>query len=105
MEDFKNLEFQEFFEKHAQIIKKLEGYYCYLNVPNKNERIILIHIHSCGFCNYGTGRNMEGNEPGRNGAWLGPFSKNEQVNELLNQFIPENSGIKIENCNCVNKNK
>jgi hypothetical protein len=46
---------------------------------------------------------MVGNEPGRNGAWLGPFSRIEQINELLNQFIPESLEIKLENCRCVNK--
>ena len=70
------VEIKEFFRLHSHIIKKLEEFYCYLNVPTKNDRIIKIHIHSCGFCNYGTGRDLKGNEPGRNGAWLGPLFKN-----------------------------
>ena len=64
--------------KKDKILIDKRGYYLYYNDPNKKLKDIKVHIHTCGFCAWGSGRDI-GKESGRNGAWIGPFSTPEQA--------------------------
>ena len=41
--------------KDKILINKM-GYYIYYNEPNKKSKEVKIHIHNCGFCAWGSGR-------------------------------------------------
>jgi hypothetical protein len=56
-------------------IQEVEGdiYYFYHNWQAGQDN--KIHIATCGFCRYGTGRNLQTPPTrGENGVWIGPFS-------------------------------
>ena len=76
--------------KQDRILIDKRGYYLYYNEPNKNRKDIKIHIHTCGFCAWGSGRNIK-TEAGRNGVWIGPFSTKEQAeNFAIKTINPDN---------------
>lgn len=59
--------------KYVQDIFELKkGYNFYFNYLNSKTRVLKIHNYNCGNCIHGTGR-LKG-IPGKNGAWIGPFS-------------------------------
>ena len=49
------------------------GYWVYENFPNNKA---MVHMDSCGFCNYGEG--VRGRSPGT-GEWHGPFESGEEA--------------------------
>ncbi len=85
-------------EVHKILIAK-RGYYIYYNEPNKNTRLINIHSHICGRCNWGSGQ-IKAAESGRNGVWIGPFSCLTFVENFiqvnLNEFVNQ-----VERCSCI----
>lgn len=64
--------------KKDKILIDKRGYYLYYNDPNKKLKDIKVHIYTCGFCAWGSGRDIS-KEPGRNGVWIGPFRTPEQA--------------------------
>lgn len=83
------------------ILIRLRGYYFYYNEPNEKTHTILIHSHNCGFCCYGVGTSSL-SEPGRNGAWVGPFSTPEQAEAFAARHFPHRGG-EIRRCSCVQR--
>ena len=55
------------------ILIKKRGYFLYYNEPNKKVKDVKVHLHSCGFCAFGSGR-VGTQVPGKNGVWIDPFS-------------------------------
>lgn len=87
--------------KYVQEIFELKkGYYFYFNYPNSKTKALKIHKYNCGNCNYGTGK-IKG-MPGKNGVWIGPFSKIEQAEIFINNFMTDYSSKIDFNCNCIN---
>ena len=85
-------------ENIGTILKAKRGIYIYYNEPTKNSREIVFHRHSCGYCAFGSGTKTE-KTPGKNGVWIGPFSKVSQANSFL-----KSSGIIVtlsKKCNCL----
>jgi hypothetical protein len=66
-------------KKDSMLIQK-RGYYVYYNKPNKQDRHLMIHHHTCGNCCFGTGKYSEA-EAGLNGIWIGP---SETITSLQN---------------------
>jgi hypothetical protein len=73
-------------DKKDDLLIKKRGYYIYYNEPNKKTKEIKIHKHICGFCAWGTGRDIS-KEPGRNGVWIGPFETLLQSEIFINKII------------------
>lgn len=69
-----------------KILIKKRGFFIYYNEPNKNSKEIKIHTHNCGFCAWGSGRDME-LEAGRNGVWIGPFSTIIQAENFITTIL------------------
>ena len=69
-----------------KILIDKRGYFIYYNEPNKKIKEIKIHIHNCGFCAWGSGRDIK-KEAGRNGVWIGPFKTPEQAEKFANNII------------------
>lgn len=86
-------------DKKDKILIRLRGYYFYYNEPNESTHDILIHKHNCGFCCYGAGTSRL-TEPGRNGAWVGPFTTPEQAETFATRHFPYRRGD-IRRCSCV----
>lgn len=82
-----------------RIIIRLRGFYFYYNEPNEATHEILIHIETCGFCQFGAGTNRN-SEAGRNGAWVGPFSTPEQAEQFALRHFPHRGGD-VGRCSCV----
>lgn len=85
------------FNKIDKVLISKRGFYIYYNEPNKKVKEIKIHIHHCGFCAWGSGRNTP-KEAGRNGVWIGPFETSQQATDFA-KFV-----INIENvslCSCI----
>ena len=72
--------------KQDQILIDKRGYYLYYNEPNKKRKDIKIHIHTCGFCAWGAGRDIK-TEAGRNGIWIGPFSTKQQAKAFAKNIL------------------
>ncbi len=72
-------------EKDNILINK-KGYFIYYNEPNKKTKEIKIHIHNCGFCAWGSGRNST-KQVGRNGVWIGPFKTVIQAEDFIKNII------------------
>jgi hypothetical protein len=82
----------------GEILKAQRGIYIYYNKPTKNSREIVLHRHSCGYCAFGSGTKTE-KTPGKNGVWMGPFSKVSQAISFI-----KSSGINAtisKKCNCL----
>jgi hypothetical protein len=80
------------------ILRELRGIYIYYNEPTKDSREIVFHKHTCGHCAFGSGK-QKNKTPGKNGVWIGPFSKVSQANSFL-----KSSGIIVtvsKKCNCL----
>ena len=71
----------------AQILRAKRGYYIYFNEPNKKSKKLLIHKHTCGQCAWGSGK-IKVKEPGKNGVWLGPFSRQSQASAFVTTYFP-----------------
>ncbi len=69
-----------------KILIDKRGYYLYYNEPNKKRKDIKIHIHKCGFCAWGAGRDIK-TEAGRNGIWIGPFSTKQQAEAFAKNIL------------------
>jgi len=77
----------------VEILKKGLGYYIYYNKPNEKTRNFIVHKSTCGQCAWGTGKIPE-SEPGRNGVWIGPFTKKNQASQFINEnFSPINGRL------------
>jgi hypothetical protein len=81
------------------ILIRLRGYYFYYNNPTEVSHTVLVHRDTCGHCCFGAGHNNNA-EPGRNGAWVGPFSTPEQAEEFAARHFPHHRGG-INRCGCV----
>jgi hypothetical protein len=81
------------------ILRRLRGFYFYYNEPNEATHTILIHREQCGFCRFGAGTKRN-SEPGRNGAWVGPFSTPEQAEQFALRHFPYRGG-NVGRCSCV----
>jgi hypothetical protein len=79
----------------GSILEKKRGYYLYYNEPTKLRKEVNIHLHTCGFCEWGSGR--QNAEPGRNGVWIGPFKTVNQAENFANQILKPN-GLKNHTC-------
>lgn len=73
-------------DKKDKILIRKRGFFIYYNEPNKNSKEIKIHSHNCGFCAWGSGRDME-LEAGRNGAWIGPFKTVNQAENFITTIL------------------
>ena len=73
------------------------GFYIYYNEPNKKVKEIKIHIHYCGFCAWGSGRDID-KEAGRNGVWIGPFETSEQASNFA-KFVIDIPNV--AQCSCI----
>lgn len=82
------------------ILIKKRGFYIYYNEPNKSKRTIKIHQHFCGQCSWGAGK-MSKSESGKNGVWIGPFSKFNFVTDFIQSNFPSLFD-QIQNCTCIN---
>ena len=88
-------------DKKDKILIDKRGYYIYYNEPNKLKKEIKIHIHTCGFCAWGSGRKTD-KEAGRNGVWIGPFNTPEQAKKFaIDNVKPD----KLSAHSCVSKYK
>jgi hypothetical protein len=72
--------------KIDNVLISKRGFYIYYNEPNKKVKEIKIHVHYCGFCAWGSGRDIP-KEAGRNGVWIGPFDTPEQAEEFVGKII------------------
>ncbi len=81
------------------ILIRLRGFYFYYNEPNEATHNILIHRETCGFCQFGAGTQRNA-EPGRNGAWVGPFSTPEQAEQFALRHFPHRGG-EVGRCGCI----
>jgi hypothetical protein len=81
------------------VLIRLRGFYFYYNEPNEATHNILIHRETCGFCQFGAGTQRNA-EPGRNGAWVGPFSTPEQAEQFALRHFPYRGGNVVK-CGCV----
>jgi hypothetical protein len=81
------------------ILIRLRGYYFYYNEPTEATHTVLVHRDTCGHCCFGAGRNSNA-EPGRNGAWVGPFSTPEQAEQFALRHFPYRGG-NVGRCSCV----
>jgi len=81
------------------ILIRLRGFYFYYNEPNEATHNILIHRETCGFCKFGAGMQQNA-EPGRNVAWVRPFSTPEQAEEVALRHFPHRGGD-VGRCRCV----
>ncbi len=81
-----------------RIIIHLRGFYLYYNDTNEATHTMLVHRDTCGHCCFGAGteRNFV---PGRNGAWIGPFSTPEQAEEFAARHFPHHGGG-VGRCGC-----
>jgi hypothetical protein len=69
-----------------KILIRKRGFYIYYNEPNKSSKVIKIHTHNCGFCAWGSGRDVEV-EAGRNGVWIGPFNTIIQAENFITTIL------------------
>lgn len=69
-----------------KILIRKRGFYVYYNEPNKNSKEIKIHTHNCGFCAWGSGRDMK-LQAGRNGVWIGPFNTLKQAENFITTIL------------------
>lgn len=81
--------------KNDSIIIQKRGYYVYYNKPNKSERKLKIHHHTCGQCKYGIGK-ISGSEAGLNGVWIGPSETIEKMQNLIHDIFGSHSKL----CGC-----
>ncbi len=81
-----------------QILIKKRGFFLYYNEPNKKAKDVKVHLHSCGFCAFGSGRKTT-QEPGRNGVWIGPFSNKEQAENFAKLTLNTNEVSCHQCCN------
>lgn len=72
--------------KKDNILINKRGLYLYYNEPNKRIKDIKIHCHDCGYCAFGSGREIR-KEPGKNGVWIGPFSSTEQAESFARNIL------------------
>lgn len=74
--------------KTDNILIKKRGFYAYYNKPNKSDRDLIIHHHTCGNCFYGIGK-ITDSEMGLNGIWIGPSitikSLQNHIKEMFNE--------------------
>ena len=73
------------------ILINKRGYFIYYNEPNKKQKIINIHNYKCGYCAWGSGRNIDNKLPGKNGVWIGPFGNVQQAKEFIIGFLGTSS--------------
>ncbi len=78
------------------ILIKKRGYFLYYNEPNKKVKDVKVHLHSCGFCAFGSGRGGT-QVPGKNGVWIGPFSNKEQA-EGFAKLVLNINGVSCHSC-------
>lgn len=69
-----------------KILIRKRGFYIYYNEPNKSSKEIKIHTHNCGFCAWGSGRDVQV-EAGRNGVWIGPFNTIIQAENFITTIL------------------
>jgi hypothetical protein len=79
-----------------KILINKRGYFIYYNEPNKLKKEIKIHIYTCGFCTWGSSRDID-KEVGRNGVWIGPFKTPEQAEKFALDNINHNK-ISVHTC-------
>ena len=84
----------------SNILIRKRGFYIYFNEPNKKVKQIKIHTHTCGNCNWGSGKRSL-SEAGRNGVWIGPFSEVGQAEKFIYDFFGANNNIKFKHT-CIN---
>lgn len=84
-------------KKDSLLIEK-RGYYVYYNKPNKHDRHLMIHHHTCGNCCFGIGKFSEA-EAGLNGIWIGPSETIESLKSHMNDIF----GLESELCRCCQK--
>jgi hypothetical protein len=70
-----------------EILIRKRGYFLYYNEPNKKRKDVKIHINTCGFCAWGSGNGRNPIQPGRNGVWIGPFSKKIQAETFSKNIL------------------
>jgi hypothetical protein len=73
--------------KKDEILIRKRGYFLYYNEPNKKRKEVKIHIHTCGFCAWGSGNGRNPIQAGRNGVWIGPFSKKIQAETFSKNIL------------------
>lgn len=87
--------------KNDSIIIQKRGYYVYYNKPNKSERKLKIHHHTCGQCKYGIGK-ISGSEAGLNGVWIGPSEAITNLQQHIRDIFNEEAQL----CSsCINVKK
>lgn len=71
------------------------GYYVYYNKPNRDSKPLKIHLHTCGECCYGIGKQTNA-EQGRNGVWIGPTHSIEALQMIIQDMLGDETTI----CSC-----
>ena len=82
----------------SKILKAKKGFYIYFNAPTSNTRVIKIHKHTCGYCAWGSGNGRDSKETGKNGVWIGPFSKITQAKAFSTAHFGEEPASKCKSC-------
>lgn len=73
-------------DKKDKILIRKRGFFIYYNEPNKKSKVIKIHHHNCGFCAWGSGRDIK-LEAGLNGVWIGPFNTIIQAENFITTIL------------------
>jgi hypothetical protein len=85
-----------------EILIKKRGYFIYYNDPTKKNKEVKVHIHTCGFCAWGSGNGRSSIKAGKNGVWIGPFEKPKQAKIFARETIKP---IKVSYHTCIPKTK